>query len=192
MSHRSNQPLLFVQGAGDMWAPDGSGVLVRYLEKALGPDFDVKAPEMPDAETDPHYLPWRDRIDAELRAMDGAAVLVGHSFGGSVLLKYLAEGSPPRPISGLFLLSTPWWGPEGWAYDEYAVSDDFASRLPDIPTFLYHSREDPEVPFTHLALYEERLPTATSRPIDGSNHSFTDGLPELVADIRQVVSADVP
>ncbi len=180
--------MLFVQGAGAMSAPDGSGVLARYLEESLGPEFDVNAPKMTGAETDPHYLPWRDRIDSELRAMDGAVVLVGHSFGASVLLKYLAEGPPPRPISGLFLLSTPWWEPEGWSA-EYAVADDVGSKLPPtVPIFLYHSREDPEVPFSHLALYEERLPNATSRPIDGSNHSFTDGLPELVSDIRQVVA----
>jgi serine hydrolase len=104
-----------------------------------------------------------------------------------VLLKYLAEGPPPRSIAGLFLVSVPWWGPEGWAYDEYALPTDFASRLPAMPTFLYHSREDPHVPFAHLALYEERLPQATSRPIDGSQHSFRDGLPELVSDIRDVV-----
>lgn len=180
--------MLFVQGGGDMWVPDGSGVLARYLEESLGPDFEVVAPEMPDAETDPRYLPWRDRIDAELRAMDGSVVLVGHSLGGSVLLKYLAEGPPPQPISGLFLVSTPWWGPEGWAYDEFAVPDDFASQLPDIPTFIYHCREDPEVPFTHLALYKERLPNAKSRPVDGSDHSFTNGLPELITDIRDVVA----
>jgi len=185
----TRQHLLFVQGAGDMWAPDGSGVLVKYLEKSLGTDFDIVAPEMPDADTDPHYLPWRDRIDAELQAMNGAVVLVGHSFGASVLLKYLAEGPPPRPISGLFLLSTPWWEPEGWSA-EYAVPDDVGSKLPPaVPIFLYHSREDPEVPFSHLALYEQLLRNATSRPIDGSNHSFTDGLPELITDIRQVVAS---
>ena len=186
----TGQHLLFVQGAGAMWAPDGSGVLVKFLEKSLGADFSVVAPEMPDADTDPHYLPWRDRIDTELRAMDGTVVIVGHSLGGSLALKYLAEGPSPRPISGLFLASMPWWGPEGWAYDEYALPRDFASKLPATPTFLYHCREDPEVPFTHLDLYADRLPDATPRPIDGSDHSFTNGLPELIADIRQVVAGD--
>jgi predicted alpha/beta hydrolase family esterase len=181
----TKHPVLFIQGAGDMWAPEGSGVFAKYLEKALGAGFDVIAPEMPDADSEPHYLPWRDRIDAELRAIDEPVILVGHSFGGSVLLKYLAEGPPPVSITGFFLVSVPWWGPEGWAYDEYALPDDFASRLPEIPPFLYHSREDPHVPFAHLALYEERLPNATSRSIDGSQHSFTD-LPVLISDIRQL------
>src|SRR5215213_7482792 len=116
-----------------MSAPDGSGVLVRYLTSALGPDYDVVAPAMPDAAIGPHYRPWRDRIDAELRGIAGAVVLVGHSFGGSVLLKYLTDGPPPRPIAGLFLVAVPFWGPEGWAYDEYALPTDFASNLPAIP-----------------------------------------------------------
>ena len=77
-------------------------------------------------------------------------------------------------------------GPDGWSYEEYAVPSDFYSRLPEVPIFLYHSRSDPEVPYSHLAIYEARIPTATSRTIDGSEHSFTGGLPELIADIRSL------
>ena len=179
----ARQSVLFIQGAGGMWEPEGSGFLARYLEKSLGPEYDVVTPEMPDAATYPHYVPWRDRIDSELRAMDGPVVLVGHSLGGSLLLKYLAEGRPPASVAGLFLVSTPFWGSEDWEA-EYALPDDFASRPPEMPIFLYHSREDPHVPYAHLALYEQRLPNATSRPTEGSDHSFVNGLPALVEDIR--------
>ena len=58
--------------------------------------------------------------------------------------------------------------------------------MSDIPTFLYHSRDDPEIPLSHLRRYEEHLPNATSRVIQGSQHSFTEGLPELVTDVRAV------
>ena len=113
-------------------------------------------------------------------------ILVGHSFGGSVLLRYLAEGSYRKPVRGLFLVSVPNWGPDGWAYEEFAVPDDVGSRLSASKIFLYHSRDDPEVPFTHLAYYQDRLPTATARPIDGSEHSFVQGLPTLVDDIKNL------
>ena len=175
--------VLFIQGAGDMWAPDGSGVLAKYLQDSLGSDYDVIAPEMPGADTDPRYLPWRKKIEEELRGIDGPVVLVGHSLGGSMLLKFLAEGPPPTSIAGLFLVSVPHWSPEGWEA-EYALPDGFASRLPAAPTFLYHSRDDPHVPFEHLAFYKKHLPNATSRTIDGTEHSFLNGLPELVDDIR--------
>ena len=101
------------------------------------------------------------------------------------MLKCLAEGSHER-IQALFLISTPDWGPDGWEYEEFAVPNDVGARLPTSTIFLYHSREDPEVPFAHLSYYQKRLPTATVRAIPGSEHSFLEGLPRLVEDIRSL------
>jgi hypothetical protein len=50
------------------------------------------------------------------------------------------------------------------------VPDDVGLRLPTSRIFLYHSRDDPEVPFVHLGYYHKRLPAATVRAIDGSEH----------------------
>ena len=175
--------VLVVQGAGDMHHPEGTIVLVRYLERSLPEGFRVHAPEMPDADSDPRFVPWRDEITATLAELDRPILLVGHSVGGSVVLKMLSEAPADPAIRGLFLASVPWWGPEGWAWDEFAVPDDFAARLPEVPVFLYHSVDDPEVPFAHLGLYEARMPAATARPVDGAEHSFRNGLPELVTDI---------
>ena len=180
-----SQPVLFIQGAGSMHEPEGSGRLAAYLARELCTDYRLIAPEMPDAEN-PHYQPWRDRIEQELEAIDGKVIFVGHSFGGSVLLSYLAEGSYRKPVSGLFLVSVPNWGPDGWAYDEFAVPNDVGSRLPASRIFLYHSRDDPEVPFAHLGYYQQHLPASTARPIAGSEHSFLDGLPMLVDDIKRL------
>ena len=180
-----SQPVLFIQGAGSMHEPEGSGRLAAYLASELGADYRLVAPEMPDADN-PHYQPWRDRIEQELEAIDGKVILIGHSFGGSVLLKYLAEGSYRKPVQGLFLVSVPDWGPSGWAYDEFAVPNDVGSRLPVSSIFMYHSRDEREVPFAHLAHYQDHLPTVTARPIDGTEHSFVEGLPTLVDDIKSL------
>jgi alpha-beta hydrolase superfamily lysophospholipase len=71
-----------------------------------------------------------DWIEQGLEAIDEEVISVGHSFGGSVLLKYLAEGSYRKPVPGLFLVSVPNWGPDGRAYDEFAAPNDVGSRLP--------------------------------------------------------------
>ena len=176
--------VLFVQGAGDMHHPEGSIHLARYLERELGDDVHVLAPEMPDAEN-PGYERWRAAIETELAAIDGHVLIVGHSFGASTVLKALSEGLAPPHLRGLFLVETPWWEPEGWSA-EYAVSEGFASRLPAVPIYLYHSIDDPEVPFSHLDSYRAHLPDATAREIPGREHSFVHGLPELVRDIRSV------
>ena len=176
--------VLFVQGAGDMHHPEGSIHLARWLERELGDDFRVLAPKMPDAEN-PGHERWRAAIEAELAAIDGPVLIVGHSFGASTVLKMLSDSLAPAQLRGLFLASTPWWEPEGWSA-EYAVTEGFADRLPAVSTFFYHSVDDPEVPFSHLGIYRGHLPDATFRPIPGAQHSFVDGLPELADDIRSV------
>jgi len=101
-----SQPVRFIEGAGSMHEPEGRGRLAALLARELGTDCGLIAPEMPDADN-PHYQPWRDRIEQELESIDEEVILIGHSFGGSVLLNYLAEGSYPKPVRGLFLVSVP-------------------------------------------------------------------------------------
>jgi predicted alpha/beta hydrolase family esterase len=153
------------------------------LAQALGPAYEVRFPKMPDVEH-PRYERWKDRLAIELAAVDDGAILVGHSLGGTVLLKYLSENLPSRSIAGMFLVAMPYWGAPDWEIDEYALRDDFASRLPRIPRlFLYQSRDDDGVPFAHLSLYARALPDAVVRELDGYGHTFDRGCPELVKDI---------
>jgi len=179
------KPILFIQGAGNMHKPLGSGKLIASLQEQLGSDYHVLAPDMPDPDH-PRYLAWRDQIEQELGKLDADVLLIGHSLGGSMLLKYLAEGTYQKPIAGMFLVAVPYWGKQDWEL-EYAVPDDFASHLPPIRhLFLYHSRSDEEVPFASLLRYQEHLPQATVRVLDGKHHSFTEGLPLLAQDIKQL------
>jgi uncharacterized protein len=179
------KPILFIHGAGNQRHPLGSGKLVASLKRELGSDYEVLAPDMPDPDH-PRYLAWRDQIEQELDKLDADVLLIGHSLGGAVLLKYLAEGTYHRPIAGLFLVAVPYWGKREWEL-EYAVPDDFASHLPPIrQLFLYHSRSDEAVPFSSLLRYQEQLPQATVRVLDGKEHSFTEGLPLLAQDIKQL------
>jgi len=179
------KPILFIQGAGNKHKPFGSGKLIAYLQEQLGSDYHVLAPDMPDPDH-PRYLAWRDQIEQELGKLDADVLLIGHSLGGSMLLKYLAEGPYQKPIAGMFLVAVPYWGKQDWEL-EYAVPDDFAAHLPPIRhLFLYHSRSDEEVPFASLLRYQEQLPQATVRVLDGKHHSFTEGLPLLAQDIKQL------
>ncbi len=83
-------------------------------------------------------------------------ILVGHSLGASILLKYLSEEKAEKPVAGVFLVAPPYWGAEDWEVSEYALQADFASKIPkELPMFFYHSRDDEWVPFAHLTLYAE-------------------------------------
>ena len=168
------QPILFVQGAGDMQLPDGSGRLAAYLASELGDRYRVIAPAMPEADN-PRYQAWSDRVDQELGAIEEDVIIVGHSFGGSVVLKCLAKGSHER-VQALFLISTPDWGPDGWAYEEFAVPDDgcrhrkssctTAARTPR-----YRSRTSPTTKSVYRRRRSERSPGQSTPSSKGFRRS---------------------
>jgi uncharacterized protein len=180
------KPILFIHGAGNKRHPLGSEKLIVYLQEQLGSDYEVLAPDMPDPDH-PGYKAWRDQIEQELGKLDADVLLIGHSLGGSVLLKYLAEGTYRKHIAGLFLVAVPFWGKEDWEVDEFTLPEDFAAQLPQIGhIFLYYSRNDEVVPFSHLGHYQEKLPQASVRAMDGNEHSFLNGLPQLARDLKNL------
>jgi predicted alpha/beta hydrolase family esterase len=178
--------ILFVHSAGPQGPFEGSNGLVAYLKEALGNAYDIKNPMMPEPEN-PRYEHWKKKIKNEMEMIDGEVILIGHSLGGSVLLKYLSEEKFNKPIAGLFLIATAYWGVEDWEIDEYILQEDFAKKLPPIQKiFLYHSREDEWVPFEHLEYYAKELPQANARALEGNTHDFSVGLPEIIDDIRNL------
>lgn len=181
-----NMQVLFVQGAGrEGYRKDCK--LVDSLRVGLGPAYQVHYPEMPDAD-DPKYAAWRDKIAQEAAALEGQVVLVGHSLGASLLLKWLSETPLARPVAGLFLLAPPYWDDPEWRIGEYVLREDFASTLPDgLPVFLSHCQDDEVVPFAHLALYEAHLPRATIRTQATGGHQFGNDLAQVAQDIRRLV-----
>ena len=177
--------VLFIHGGGE-GAYEADKKLVASLRVALGATYDVRYPRMPDPGR-PEYGAWRERISEYLGALAGEVFLVGHSLGGSILLKYLCEIGTTTRVAGLFLIAAPFWGTEGWEVDEYTLREDFASKLPsELPVFLYHGRDDEVVPLEHLYLYAEALPRATIRKLDGRGHQFDEDLPEVAQDIRRL------
>jgi serine hydrolase len=175
--------VLVIHGAGEPRRRRGKVYWQPLLGDALGPGYLVKAPRMP-RPADPQYGIWARRI-AELIAGTRKPILVGHSFGASVLLKYLSEAKPQPALAGLFLVATPFWGPD---FTEFALPPDFGVRLRDVaPLYLYHSRDDPEVPLEQLERYSRALPQAIVRVLDGRGHEFNQPeFPELTADIRRL------
>ncbi len=177
--------VLFVHGGGQ-GAYEEDKKLAASLQDALGTTYDVRYPKMPD-EDRPKYEAWKEQLAKELAALDGEVILVGHSLGASILLKYLSEEKEERPVAGIFLVAPPYWGAEDWEVGEYALREDFASRLPkEPPVFFYHSRDDEWVPFAHLALYRAKLPQATVREFDGRGHQLDDDLSEVALDIKRL------
>ncbi len=177
--------VLFIQGGGE-GAHEADEKLVRSLQNALGSQYKVLYPKMPEEE-DAGYELWKARISKELAVLEGEVILVAHSVGSSILLKYLSEEGIKKPLAGIFLIAAPYWGPGGWQMDEFTLDEAHVSKLLEaIPIFLYHSRDDEVVPFAHLALHAKKFPQATIRQFDGRGHQFNNDLSEVATDIARL------
>jgi predicted alpha/beta hydrolase family esterase len=177
--------VLFVHGAGE-GAYEEDEPLVTSLRDALGGSYEVRYPRMP-LEESAQYSDWTARISSELPAWGNELVLVGHSVGGSVLLRLLCEELVEAPVAGLFVIAAPFWGADDfWDWDEARLPEDAAEKLAAVPRiFLYHSRDDEVVPFSHLALYSARLPRASIQPVGVGGHQLGKDLAVVARDIAE-------
>jgi uncharacterized protein len=180
------KPVLFVQGGGE-GAYEEDAKLAASLRSELGPEFEVRYPKMPD-EDEPDYSAWKARITEELAAVGDGAIVVGHSIGASVLIKFLAESEARQTLAGVFLIAAPFWHDDKvWRWEEVELPKDAGARLAGGPPIaFYHGREDEIVPVSHAGLYARALPQATVRLLDGRNHQVNEDLSEVASDILRL------
>ena len=176
--------VLFLQGGGGREDYEADAKLVASLQKELGEGYEEHYPVLPDEEA-PDFGRI-SQIAKEITSIKGEVILVAHSLGASMLLKYLSESRIEKAITGIFLIATPYWsGDEDWK-QPLKLETDFPDKLPNVPVFLYHSKDDEEVPFEHLWRYVQMLPKATVREITSGGHQLNDDLLVVANDIKNL------
>jgi len=178
--------VLFVQGAGEDVHDGWDNKLVASLERELGQGYAVRYPRMP-GEDDPSSSAWKAALIREFDLLEDCAILVGHSFGGTVLIHALAERPLKPSFAGLFVISAPFFGEGGWPSGDIGDGKDVAERLPPgLPVHLYHGAADADVPTAHVHLYAKAIPHAVVRTLEGRDHQLDNDLSEVARDIRSV------
>jgi hypothetical protein len=160
--------VLFVHGAGGFVEDQ---VIVDGLRTHLGVVVDM--PQLPD--DDMSVEAWAEPVRRGLAGLDADGVVIGHSFGATILQWVLPEKAwtPEQAL----LLATPDWSPEGWDVPQYVHHGPELSMR----TSLHHCRDDDVVPFDHLGLNAARLPSARVCEHASGGHQF-DGVLETIAD----------
>lgn len=175
--------ILFVQGAGKGVHDEWDNKLVDSLRQELGPDYEVRYPRMPN-EDDPSYAAWKPAIEREFAVLRDGSILIGHSVGGTILVKTLTEQSKPPKFVAICLMAAPFIGEGGWPGDEIRFPKDLGARLPEsVPIHLWHGLGDKAVPPSHVDLYARAIPQARVHRLPGSGHQFDDDLKEVAAAI---------
>lgn len=155
-----------------------------FLEGTL-PDHEVLSPKMPNQKNS-KYLEWKIWFEKVFPFINDGVTLVGHSLGGIFLAKYLSENGFPKSVTSLHLVAAP--------YDsELAIESlgDFALLGPvrsieniTKKIFLYHSKDDPTVPFEELQKYKKDLPESTLVVFEDRGHFQQKDFPELIENIK--------
>ena len=121
-----------------------------------------------------------------LARLDGPAILVGHSLGGTVLVNALAEQTE-RKFGAIVLIAAPFIGDGGWSSDDLKSPHDLGARLPrDVPAHIYHGLEDETAPPSHGELYARAVPQARIHRLPGRDHQLNEDLKEVAAAIRSL------
>lgn len=176
--------LLFIHSAGSQLQGSGSSQFLAWLKAEFGNKFNIIAPSMPLPEN-PNYEDWKLELTGLFATLGDKAVVVGHSLGGSSVLKYLTENSVEQDIQGLFVVAAPYWGADAnWDQDIFKFQDNEPAEIDKVEKmYIYHSKSDQVVPFQHQSRYSEKFPLAMAISIEGADHIFSEPVAALIQDL---------
>jgi len=155
------------------------------LRKDLGSKFDILLPKMPNP-INAKYNEWKILFKKIALLLDNNVILIGHSLGAIFLVKYLSENRFPKKILATLLISPP--------YDEEGMEESLGDFI--LPKnlnklnkqggkiFIYQSKDDLVVPYSHLKKYKKALPEAIVREFKKRGHFNQSKFPELIRDIK--------
>jgi predicted alpha/beta hydrolase family esterase len=175
--------ILFIQGGGDNGYEAGAKI-ADVLQGVLGEAYHISYPRLITDETASDFG-WIKQIKNEIENAGDSVIIVAHSLGASLLLKYLTENKVITNIAGVFLLAPPFWsGDEDWKQG-LKLRPDFPEKLPkNIPFFFYHANDDKEVPQGHFGTYKKLFPVATFQEFESGGHQFTGHIAGIACDIK--------
>jgi len=154
------------------------------------PEFKIIKPEMPNALM-ARYKIWKLWFEKHLPYFDSEQfILIGHSLGWMFLIKYLWENGFPFKITQLHLIA-PVLDNSGlnpgddylwdFAYDSSIIKniEKVANKI-----FIWHSKDDPSVPFSHSERIKAELSRAQFMVFDDRWHFKQAEFPELLDAIK--------
>ena len=181
----SKQTIIYIHGAGTQEPDSESELLCNEFEREFGDTYLFHAPQMPDP-NNPDYQTWMEVLDACIHKSDGPLILIGHSLGGSVILKYLSENIVETEVQQVLLLAAPFWGSNGWNISRYQLKNEHVDQLLRFSNInFFHCLDDEVVPASHLEEYLSLIPHANGQVFKTGGHCFTDCIGKIKNQIRQ-------
>lgn len=163
-----------------------------WLLSGLSDTFEWIRVNMPDTQNS-FYPAWKIWFEKYFQYIGNEKlILIGHSLGGIFLTKYLSENTFPRNIDFLHLIS-PVFDNTGLQWASTASFEINPKKLEYIPTqvweiHLWHSKDDPIVPFVHSEKYYNKLKNSILHTFENRGHfSHQPHFVELFLEIQKQI-----
>ncbi len=163
----------------------------NWLAEELDEDFDALMPRMPNSMW-ADYEAWKIWFEKYFQFLnEGKLVFIGHSLGGIFLAKYLSENTFPRKIEQLHLVSPVIDNgglPDGSELGNFLFDIDKLSKLDEQikHIYLYHSKDDSVVPYSHSERYHESMPNSELITFEDRGHFLGEDFPDLLKNIYKL------
>ncbi len=157
------------------------------FEEKLGKSFEVIAPKMPN-KWNAKYEEWKIWFEKLIPFFEETLVFVGHSLGGIFLVKYFSENKITKKIAAIFLVAAPYEGRDSeYSLADFVLPNDFGLLVEQVDEiFIYHSKDDPVVPFADFEKYKKALPGAHAFVFENRGHFNQETFPELIKAIQKL------
>lgn len=158
------------------------------LQEKMGENFDILAPRMPNG-TNARYDEWKIWFERLIPLFDENIVFIGHSLGGVFLAKYLSENLIPKKLKAVILVAAPFTDKgTGRSLADFKLPsslEKFTEQGGQI--YLFQSKDDPEVPFEQVEMYEKSLSSAKTMIFEDRGHFLQESFPEIIELIKKIL-----
>ncbi len=155
----------------------------EHLAESLS-DFDVLLPLMPNS-ANAVYDEWAIYFEKLLALLEDDIQIVGHSLGAMFLAKYLDTHPLATPVRRLILISGGYDDETNEDLGSFKVVSARHLHQSAREIHLFHSQDDPVVPFAELAKFQADLPDAITHAFEDREHFADEYFPELEALLKQ-------
>jgi uncharacterized protein len=154
-----------------------------FLQGSLNKKYEVIKPIMP-SKYEADYKAWKIWFERHFSFITNKNfILIGHSLGGTFLLKYLSENKFPKKIKQLHLVAPA-------TIDKDLRSFKFdVNKIYKIPNFcediyLWHSKDDKEVSLENSEVVKKIIPSAYLCVFKDRGHFIGKSFPEIIKVIK--------
>lgn len=148
------------------------------------PEADVLLPMFPNG-YNAVYDEWKIYFEKIVPYLGDDVQLIGHSLGAMFLAKYLHEKPLARKVRRLILIAGAYGDDATEDSGSFLVHDATGLEKSAEEIHLFHSKDDPVVPFSELKKFQDDLSTAFSHPFDKRGHFNDPTFPELLELLKQ-------